>query len=611
MKLEDGVRVHEAAKVELEVYARQNSRPLVKPFMLVVAEDTAHAEKLMAEVKQSSFFDGRYKDRVITVHSNQRGEENEETVARLLAVEDPKEATEIVIHVNMLKEGWDVTNLYTIVPLRAANSKTLVEQSIGRGLRLPYGQKTGIKSVDRLTIVAHDRFQEIVDDANKPDSIIKTGVVIGRDIPLERKEAVIVKPLVEALVSEPSPGTEPLTVDAQKALPFKTSEEREVAQVTMEVIHKRFERLSRSYDLKKEENLSKLIQEAASEYAARKVQGTLPGVGEQPDIPKIVARTISHFIERTIDIPRIVLVPKDEVKAGFKDFDLDVSNVRLQPVSMEILLHELRTNQQERLAANGAPIHESRPENYIVTGLMDKDDVCYDEMFDLLYKLAGQVVQHLKSYLPNAEAVENVLQYHRRSLVDLVHTQMQPHYWESPVEYEANISKGFTQLRSNNYTADAGQQPRNFRQPVEERQLIRGMLFGGFQKCLYPVQKFQSDSERRLAVIFENDKSVIKWLKPEKGQFQIFYGRDQAEYIPDFAVETENACFLCEPKRADETWDSIVQEKKRSAIAWCRHASYHSRTYGGKPWFYVLIPHDRVDSNIGFSALCEEFRSIE
>ena len=44
----------------------------------------------------------------------------------------------------MLKEGWDVTNLYTIVPLRAANSRTLVEQSIGRGLRLPYGKRVGV-----------------------------------------------------------------------------------------------------------------------------------------------------------------------------------------------------------------------------------------------------------------------------------------------------------------------------------------------------------------------------------------------------------------------------------------------------------------------------------
>ncbi len=134
LKLEDGIRIHEDTKVELEVYARQHDKPIVKPFMLIVAQDTDHANELVGRIKQDDFFDGRYKDGVITVHSKQKGQEADETVQRLLEVESRDEPTEIVVHVNMLKEGWDVTNLYTIVPLRAANSKTLVEQSIGRGL---------------------------------------------------------------------------------------------------------------------------------------------------------------------------------------------------------------------------------------------------------------------------------------------------------------------------------------------------------------------------------------------------------------------------------------------------------------------------------------------
>jgi hypothetical protein len=134
---------------------------------------------------------------VITVHSNLRGEERDETVQQLLSVEDRNNPTEIVIHVNMLKEGWDVTNLYTIVPLRAANSKTLVEQSIGRGLQLPYGKRVGVPAVDRLTIVSHDRFQEIIDEANNPNSIIRTGVVIGRDIPDKDMTVVQVATVME------------------------------------------------------------------------------------------------------------------------------------------------------------------------------------------------------------------------------------------------------------------------------------------------------------------------------------------------------------------------------------------------------------------------------
>ena len=140
VKLEDGVRIHENTRVELEVYARNNDTSIVKPFMLVVAQDTAHANALQQRLESDTFFEGRYRGKVLTVHSNVRGEEKDEVVQQLLTVEQPDNPIEIVIHVNMLKEGWDVTNLYTIVPLRAANSRTLVEQSIGRGLRLSYGK---------------------------------------------------------------------------------------------------------------------------------------------------------------------------------------------------------------------------------------------------------------------------------------------------------------------------------------------------------------------------------------------------------------------------------------------------------------------------------------
>lgn len=138
IKLEDGVRVHENTKVELITYARENDVAVVKPFMLVIARDTTHATQLLSLLESDNFYNGRYKGKVIQVDSSKSGKDEEEMIERLLAVESVDEPTEIVIHVNMLKEGWDVTNLYTIVPLRAANARTLIEQSIGRGLRLPY-----------------------------------------------------------------------------------------------------------------------------------------------------------------------------------------------------------------------------------------------------------------------------------------------------------------------------------------------------------------------------------------------------------------------------------------------------------------------------------------
>ena len=201
LKLEDGVRLHESVKVELETYARESDNPIVKPFLLVIARDTTHAGQLLSLIQSEGFFEGRYKDKVIQVDSSRSGADEEEMITRLLKVEHAEEPTEIVIHVNMLKEGWDVTNLYTIVPLRAANARILIEQSIGRGLRLPYGRRTGVTAVDRLNIVAHDKFQEIIDEANRPDSAIHLqAVVLDSDLLGQKMVTVVAQPQLATLL---------------------------------------------------------------------------------------------------------------------------------------------------------------------------------------------------------------------------------------------------------------------------------------------------------------------------------------------------------------------------------------------------------------------------
>ena len=79
-------------------------------------------------------------------------------------------------------------------------ARVLIEQSIGRGLRLPYGERTGVTAVDRLNIVAHDRFQEIVDEANKSDSIVRMQQVVLTPEDLVRKPVTVVVPPVLDLV---------------------------------------------------------------------------------------------------------------------------------------------------------------------------------------------------------------------------------------------------------------------------------------------------------------------------------------------------------------------------------------------------------------------------
>lgn len=613
LKLEDGVRVHENIKVELATYAKQHGVRQVKPFMLVVAQDTNHAEELMVAIKSDEFFEGYYKDRVITVHSNQRGEESEATVARLLAVEDPEEPTEIVIHVNMLKEGWDVTNLYTIVPLRTANSRTLVEQSIGRGLRLPYGKRTGNAAVDTLTIVAHDRFNEIIADAKNPESVIRKGLIIGKDIPLTPQKVMVVPSRMESrLIGTPvqsQDGTSHVELLPTEPEPlFKTEAEQSVVKAALDILPS-YERLQGTADLKKPEVLAQLVKDVEAKYTA------VPQVeGEPaPDVAAIVQKVTEVMVQDSIDIPRVSWVPTGEVSSGFEDFDLDASSVRYQPVDQPILLEAMRTNERRYLDAGLTLSREKRLEDYLVRELMNRDDISYDDHAELLYKLAGQMVAHLTTHLGgDRDKVENVIQAYQKALGEFIYAAMCDHTWEVSEGYEPRVSRGFKTLQPQAFQAPAGEPIRSFRDPVPNLQDIPKMVFGGFNRCLFPIQKFSSNPERILAVILENEREHLKWVKPARGQFQIHYRfeREEHQYEPDFVVETETSKYLLEPKMANQVDEPKVQAKATAARQWCDAASSHARDNGGKPWTYVLIPHDAIQENMTLKGLAAAYSMV-
>ncbi|TAN06588.1 MAG: type III restriction endonuclease subunit R [Rhodanobacteraceae bacterium] len=611
LKLEDGVRLHESVKVDLETYARETDNRIVKPFLLVIARDTTHAGELLALIQSGAFFEGRYKDKVIQVDSSQTGAKEEEMIERLLKVEQPDEPTEIVIHVNMLKEGWDVTNLYTIVPLRAANARTLIEQSIGRGLRLPYGKRTGVSAVDRLNIVAHDKFQEIVEAAKRPDSPIRMQAIVLDPAQFREKTETVVSQstLSGKLGFKPAAMTGRTALAGRNETPaFTKPEEQKVAQMAYEAIRTLENQpgeVPSVAALRKPEVLATITRKVQAGYTP--AQGELEGMAEMPDIAEVVAKTVDLVAQQTIDIPRILVVPKGEVTCGFRSFRLELGALKYPAVSDELWLQHLRTEKNEVVALAQGGVREERPEDYVVSGLVDFDDVSYDDQADLLYDLAGQVVQHFQGYLSEEDA-EKVLRCYQKPLAQFVHAQMQQHYFEDASEYEVKVSKGFTELKPSAYTQGVNEEPADYRVAPDDRSNMARYLFGGFKRCLYPVQKFDSDAERKLAIILERD--AIKWFKPARGQFQLYYrveGNDPQEYQPDFVAETDDAIYMLEPKARNQMGAPDVLAKQEVAVKWCAHASDYTQQIGGKPWRYVLIPHDVISENMTLEGLAKQF----
>jgi len=151
-------------------------------------------------------------------------------------------------------------------------------------------------------------------------------------------------------------------------------------------------------------------------------------------LPKCSRLMRVPFAERTIDIPKFIVTPKGEVTVGYQDFDLDCGSFRQPPAEKDLLVQHLMNNQRFKIISGDGVVVEKNLEDYIVRGLIDKDDINYDEQAELLYKLEMQMVRHLQSYLQTPDDVLNVLQFYQPQIVSLIHTQMNQHYVESATE---------------------------------------------------------------------------------------------------------------------------------------------------------------------------------
>ncbi len=617
IKLHDAMCIHESTKADLITYAANKEVNTVKPFVLVVAIDINHAKTLEAYLGSQDFFGGRYANKILVVHSNTSGEEKDEVITNLLTVEDPSNPIEIVIHVNMLKEGWDVTNLYTIVPLRAANSKTLVEQSIGRGLRLPYGKRTGEPSVDRLTIVSHDKFQEIVDYAKDPNSLIRQTVVLGRDIPMEGKVAVRVGSAIDNIIAGKKPevsvtgiarqGTPSLQEKVAEKFSFQSEEEKEIAKITNEVIKDNFEHLSSVQELSKPEVVKKIVALVEEKRIQIVPQAEL-SLEEKPkiEIGKSVENTISIIQELTINVPRIVITPKGESRLFFKDFTLDTEKLRkFEAVSSDILVKHLQTNAGYVIEAEELD-DDQTPENIIIAALVDFNDINYDDNASVMNSIARQYANFLRSYIKGEKEVKKVILFNRKEVSTYLHDEMFKHYETQANEYEATVCKGFRVLSGNNYTISSGDNEQSFRNPVFTKRDIKDIIFTGYKKCLYPKMKFDSDTERRFSEILEDANEVEKWFKPSSRDICIEYVSGK-EYEPDFIVEMKDKMLLCETKAEKDLSDDIVKAKATAAKEWCEYATTHTKEINGKSWQYLLIPHTAVLSNATLDGLIKKY----
>jgi type III restriction enzyme len=589
MKIRDGLTLHEHRKTVLREYCANNELDYVKPIVLIACKDTEHAKKIRALIDSDDFMNGKYKGKVIEIHSKQTGEESEENVRLLLSIESAANPIEIVLHVYKLKEGWDVNNLFTIIPLNAAKSDILAMQTIGRGLRLPFGEQTGNEDLDTLDIVAHDHYRELVDEIRNSDifryrDLDKSGV--------EDSESVDVSSTFEE-------GQLSFVDEAITAAGIKSFDQVRNPQTQLEIYQayvKNFMASQQKNRKSDDPNQLSLFDVAPEVMQTGETQAastapdsaTAPAPGNKagsrrPMTQEEFTKTVTEYSAKAISVPKILVQTTSEVKFNrfevkctIQDFEIATAKIeRFDAINQHLLTV---------VDAQALEVEDAR--NTLACMLLDSiSELSYDDA-DFIIDV---VEQYLAQIPGDEEEKKKIVRRYAGLIVNDIKKQIYAHMDRKTQDVHI-VQKDLIVFRKFVKNVKKDGQVR-YDKPFTDKSNIKKYLFTGYKKSYYPANAFDSDTERQFSIILEEDPDVIRWIKPPLNQLRLFWKAGQ-QYNPDFLVETTTGKYMVEVKALNEVNNEEVVSKAREGIRWCTFATTADPDH--KSWEYRLISDDNI-----------------
>lgn len=583
MKIRDGLTQHEHRKAVLRQYCDDHDLPYVKPIVLIACKDTNHAKDIRSLIDSDGFLNGRYKGKVIEIHSNMKGEETEENVRLLLSIEKAENPIEIVLHVYKLKEGWDVNNLFTIIPLNAAKSDILAMQTIGRGLRLPFGFITGDEDIDTLDIVAHEHYRELVDEIKNSDifryrDLDRTGVeptdTVDVSSPVDDAQLSLFDQLVTdtgtlTFREADNPQTQQNLYDAYLRT-FGPGRQRQTSEADDNQIS--------LFDLPAQDGSS-----AGDQTPAIPEPAPTPAGDKKPMSKEEFVQKFREYSGRAISVPKILVQTTSEVK--FNRFQ-----VRRTIQDFEVAMAKIErfdaVNQQFLAAVDAQILEVEDAMNTLACMLLDSiPELSYDDA-DFIIDVADQYLAQIEG---DEEDKRKIVRRYATLIVSDIRAQIFEHV-ERKTQDIHTVQKDLILFRR--FVKNIRKDGRvRFDRPFTDKANIRKYLFTGYKKGYYTENGFDSDTERLFSIILEEDPEVIRWIKPPLNQLGLFWQAGQ-QYNPDFLVETATHKYMVEVKAANEVTAQDVVAKAREGIRWCRFASTADPDH--KPWVYRLITDENI-----------------
>lgn len=587
-QLADGLTLLDRKVEAMRAYCDATHKPYVEPIMFLVASTIDEANEFKDILTSVDMLGAEEKVLLVT------SEEPDKTLALLDTLEDVGSPIRAVVSVSMLKEGWDVKNIYVIASVRKMESQLLTEQILGRGLRLPFGERTGNPMLDTVEVLSHHAFS----------TLLKQASVLLEETLGDRANSATV-------VVNPTPGKHvygvPVAPNGGLPADAEATTSGEV-QVHLPGPPPSVDEQLGDEDAEAEDShLSMAFATMDSRVAAADDSAKILGKSLLPRnpggliIPFHLPRVITSWHREPFSLGGLDLVDVEALGRRFAKDDAPTLVRKSLDATRddEGRAHVVIADAQEQVVASQASLPFDSIETDLVTRLMSTNSV------EATVREANAALRVARAFLNGAQVTEDTTwrAEHGRlattRLVEWIENQRKSHparevfevsrvQWPEPPE----------QLET--------RPPADRHVITQSSEFTRNYPYSGWSKSVYELNSFDAYStEFNLAVIFDGPKGVKAWFRiDESVPLRIAYtlGSVQRSYEPDFiAIEEEGTHWIVEGKRNSEMTSDAVLAKRDAAAAWVRTVNSSGKV--DEHWAYLLASEDVIASSGSWAGL--------
>ncbi|CAB0660894.1 DEAD/DEAH box helicase [Corynebacterium diphtheriae] len=570
-QLRDALQLRSIKQAYYDSFAASENRKHVNAVVFVVCSDVDHATQVTELLRSPEYLGND--DAVLQVDSKH---EDELTQRRLNELDRPHSPVLAVVSVNKLKEGWDVRNIAVVVTLRAMASEVLTQQTMGRGLRLPFGHYTGVWQIDQLDIIAHQSFTELLNAENVLNQFGLEEAVA--DLDKAQVEAAILKAAETA--TSPRLGTS-LTDTGVIQLGDVAPHEAGVWPIGDS---------SNSDDLQAGivpvggENSTRTPSVGVREITDPAPEGGtgwgLVSIERNPAFADVTYQfpvTTMTVQQPSIDLSEI---GDDTIQQAARRVT-SAGDVLLRKEIIAVLGKKLRAEDRESAEVDSVHVDEDDAKSALVKLVLNMSLVPKTEQ-TARYVAAFLVPKFMQSVMFSGWTVKS-LDSARTELLKLI----QNYTVETLRSTREVPSIHPKSMPSNGYTLPLGQKVHD---QIETReQFVRSQVYGGWFKSLFAEESFDSfTGEYQLARLLNTSPGIVWWhrLHPQDQAFVFYNAKDR--YFPDFvAMDVNGVHWIIEGKSERGRDDAQVQAKRKAAEALVRRLVAED-AYADQLWGYLI-----------------------